>query len=321
MHMKDKLHRRTLEFKITSAPNMRIPGIAAYSDLSLEPACKEPVDQIPYLPASQDNPAVQGSFARYSAKTSMNTQLNAPPGLGETNASGGREHLQTPTIPDRITAQWYCSACAIYMNITSFDQHLESPLHLGQVLFYAAMPESDTGPEVIQTHPPGHEQVPPSIPVDSFFCAICRMTRRLVDYGTHLNSKKHLNKARLQPDFAQGVQSFWFSPIGSEETLEDMNSHQSGVQDFDGENGEAAGDFDGYNELAFLGLEDNDHEQRITAETQSEIWNCTICEIMMPPAIRKEHEANPTHVCKLEQNKLNESGQTVRSRPEGFETK
>lgn len=283
---------------------MRVPGIAAYSDLSLESAGKEPVDQIPYLPATQDKPAVQGSFAQYSAKPTMNTQLNAPPGLGETNAS------ETTTIPDSIAAQWYCSACAIYINIINLDRHFESPLHLGQVLFSAAMPESDTGPEVIQTHPPGHEQVPPSIPVDSFFCAICRMTRKLIDYGTHLNSKKHLNKSRLQPDFAQGVQSFWFIPDGDEETPENMNSH-----------GEAAGDFNGYNELAFLGLEDNDHEQRITAETQSEIWNCTICEIKMPPAIRKEHEANPTHIYKLEQNKQNESGQTVRSRAEGFETR
>lgn len=50
----------------------------------------------------------------------------------------------------------------------------------------------------------------------------------------------------------------------------------------------------------------------VPAETEPEMWNCSLCDTDMTPAMRQAHELHPFHVRRLEMKKREAGGPTVR---------
>lgn len=122
------------------------------------------------------------------------------------------------TIPALAANRWYCSSCDQDISINNRDEHLGSLLH---ALSRGEIPTFDGGREVVRTRPavraataqilvieeqppvsalaviPFLAPVPPVIPSDSFHCAPCKRTRKLVGYDTHMHSESHCAAAHL----------------------------------------------------------------------------------------------------------------------------
>lgn len=58
--------------------------------------------------------------------------------------------------------------------------------------------------------------------------------------------------------------------------------------------------------------EQKDAQLNIPAETEPEMWNCSLCDTDMAPAMRQAHELHPFHVRRLEMKKREAGGPMVR---------
>lgn len=52
-------------------------------------------------------------------------------------------------------------------------------------------------------------------------------------------------------------------------------------------------------------------QPNVPAETEPEMWNCSLCETDMTTAMREAHESHPFHVRRLEMKKEEAGGPTV----------
>lgn len=145
---------------------------------------QEPFQQATPLLTAEPEPAFHGSFEEYLAKTSIEIQLTTKPIHNKPKPIPALSQLQKPTIPDLLTAQWYCNPCTQYLNIDERNQHLSSALHLAH-----AEPHIPT-PSLYGDQLTTHDVTPqPSLPasIDTFSCLPCNTNILKSDRKFHLS--------------------------------------------------------------------------------------------------------------------------------------
>lgn len=130
------------------------------------------------------------------------------------------------TIPALPANRWYCSSCDQDISVDSRDEHLASLLH---ALSRGEIPTFDSGRQVVLTQPvaraataqilvmQNHPPVlaPLVIPSDSFYCAPCKRTRKLVGYDAHMHSESHCTAAQLLGPLSTALENSISTPVSA----------------------------------------------------------------------------------------------------------
>lgn len=182
------------------------------------------------------------------------------------------------------TPSWDCELCGTRTHTRFRKRHLEGPAHAPRVAVELAAVGED---HVLDA--PAEETEFDNLDFSTFW------DKTPKDMATDLLTKAHLAMRCSVIDESE-----------DDEGRTDIES--AGAED-----SRDCGVFDRLNELVCSRPLEKNPELHITTEAEPEIWNCTLCEKDMPPAVRKAHETDPSHIDRLEQKKHEVASRTVGS--------